>query len=52
MPKGATSAVKIQGADVQKLVDAVALGTLEKDRDWELTTSDCKGMDLDASDLK
>jgi hypothetical protein len=45
-------AVKIQGADVQKLVDAVALGTLEKDRDWQLTTSDCKGMDLDTSELK
>ncbi|MHB8835163.1 MAG: hypothetical protein ACYC9Y_05565 [Candidatus Methylomirabilia bacterium] len=45
-------AVKIQGADVQKLADAVALGTLEKDRDWELTTQDCKGMDLDTSDLK
>ena len=45
-------AVKIQGADVQELVDAVALGTLEKDRDWELTTQDCKGMDLDTSDLK
>ncbi len=44
-------AVKIQGADVQKLVDAVALGTLEKDRDWELTTQDCKGTDLDASEL-
>jgi hypothetical protein len=45
-------AVKIQGADVQKLADAVALGTLEKDRDWALTTADCKGMDLDTSDLK
>jgi len=45
-------AVKIQGADVQKLADAVALGTLEKDRDWELKTQDCKGMDLDTSDLK
>ena len=45
-------AVKIQGADVQKLIDAVALGTLEKDRDWKLTTQDCKGMDLDTSDLK
>lgn len=45
-------AVKIQGADVQKLVDAVALGTLEKDGDWKLTTSDCKGVDIDTSDLK
>jgi hypothetical protein len=48
-----SGAVKIQGADVQKLVDAVALGTLEKGgRDWELKTQDCKGLDLDASDLK
>jgi hypothetical protein len=45
-------AVKIQGADVQKLSDAVGLGTLEKDRDWVLTTKDCKGMDLDTSELK
>jgi hypothetical protein len=45
-------AVKIQGADVQKLADAVALGTLEKDRDWELKTQDCKGLDLDTSELK
>lgn len=46
-------AVKIQGADVQQLADAVALGTLEKSgRDWKLTTQDCKGMDIDASDLK
>jgi len=44
-------AVKIQGADVQKLIDAVALGTLEKDGDWELTTSDCEGVDLDTSEL-
>ena len=45
-------AVKIQGADIQQLVNAVALGTLEKGRDWELTTQDCKGVDLDTSDLK
>ena len=45
-------AVKIQGADVQKLSDAVALGTLEKDGDWKLKTQDCKGTDLAASDLK
>jgi len=44
-------AVKIQGADVQKLLDAVALGTLEKDGDWVLTTSDCEGVDLDTSEL-
>ena len=45
-------AVKIQGADIQQLINAVALGTLEKNRDWELTTSDCKGMDLDTAELK
>ena len=46
-------AVKIQGADVQKLADALGFGSLEKGgRDWELTTSDCQGMDLDTSDLK
>jgi len=45
-------AVKIQGADVQQLAAAVGLGTLEKGRDWELTTQDCKGMDLDTSELK
>ncbi len=45
-------AVKIQGADVSQLAKAAALGTLEKGRDWELTTQDCKGMDIDASDLK
>ena len=45
-------AVKIQGADIQQIVKAVGLGTLEKGRDWALTTSDCKGSDLDTSDLK
>jgi len=45
-------ALKIQGADVQKITSAVGLGTLEKDRDWELKTKDCKGLDIDASDLK
>jgi len=45
-------AVKIQGADIQQLVNAVALGTLEKGRDWELKTQDCKGTDLDTSELK
>lgn len=44
--------VKIQGADIQQILDVVALGTLEKDRDWQLTTKSCEGMDLDASDLK
>jgi hypothetical protein len=46
-------AAKISGSDVQPLADAAGLGTLEKDgRDWKLATSDCKGVDLDASDLK
>jgi len=46
-------AVKIQGADVQQLVNAVALGTLEKSgRDWQLTTQDCKGTDINVSDVK
>jgi len=46
-------AAKIAGSDVQPLSDAAGLGTLEKDgREWKLTTSDCKGLDLDASDLK
>jgi len=45
-------AVKIQGADVQQIANAVGLGTLEKGRDWALTTKDCKGTDLNASDLK
>ena len=45
--------VKIEGGDVQDIVEKVALGTLEKKgRDWELTTQDCKGTDLDASGLK
>ena len=45
-------AVKIQGGDVQKLADAAGLGTLRRAADWELTTQDCKGTDLDASGLK
>jgi hypothetical protein len=44
-------AVKIAGSDVQPLSDAAGLGTLAKDRDWALTTQDCKGVDLDASGL-
>lgn len=44
-------AIKIQGADVQKLADAAGLGTLEKDRDWELKAEDCTGTDIDASEL-
>ena len=46
-----SGAVKIQGADIQKLIDLVALGTLEKDGDWKLTTQTCDGMDLDTSGL-
>jgi len=46
-------ALKIEGADVSQLPKAVGLGTLEKSgRDWELKTSDCKGKDLDTSELK
>ena len=46
-------AVKIEGADVSQLPKVVALGTLEKSgRDWELKTSNCKGLDLDTSELK
>lgn len=45
--------VKLDGGDVQGLSEATALGTLEKARrDWELTTQDCKGTELDASGLK
>ena len=36
-------AVKIQGADVQQIANAVGLGTLEKGRDWELTTQTARG---------
>jgi len=43
--------VDIDGKDVQALSDAAALGTLEKDRDWELATEDCDGVELDASGL-
>ena len=44
-------AVKIAGNDVQPLSDAAGLGILTKDRDWTLTTQDCKGVELDASGL-
>jgi hypothetical protein len=44
--------VKIQGADVQLVANALGLGTLEKGRAWELKTDSCKGMDLNTSDLK
>jgi len=43
--------VEIGGKDVQELSEAAALGTLEKDRDWELTTTDCEGVELDVSGL-
>ncbi len=46
-----SGAVKIEGADVQQLANAVALGTLEKNRNWELTTQDCTGQEIDASGL-
>jgi hypothetical protein len=45
--------VKISGGDVQPISEAVGLGTIEKKgRDWELTAQDCKGNDLDISELK
>jgi hypothetical protein len=44
--------VKIDGADIQKLADALALGTLEKDRDWKLTTQNCKGYEVDTTELR
>jgi len=45
-------AVKISGGDVQHLADAAGLGVLEKDRDWELKTQNCKGTEVDVSELK
>jgi hypothetical protein len=43
---------KMGGDDVQKLSDAVGLGTLEKGRSgWELKTEKCEGQELDASGL-
>jgi len=47
-----SGAVKLQGADIQKIADVVGLGTVEKGRDWELKTENCKGLDIDASELK
>lgn len=45
-------AVKIDGSDVGDLAKAAALGVFEKARrDWERTTPDCTGVDLDASGL-
>lgn len=43
--------VKMEGGDVQKLTEAAGLGTLEKDRDWELKTESCQGMEIDTSAL-
>ncbi len=45
-------AVKIAGADVQKLSDAAGLGSLEKaGNGWVLKTRDCQAVDLHASGL-
>lgn len=45
-------AVKIAGADVQKLSDAAGLGSLEKaGSGWVLKTQDCQAVDLPASGL-
>ena len=45
--------VDIDGSDVQPLSDAIGLGVLEKKgRSWELTTEDCKGLDVDTSALR
>lgn len=46
-------AVKLAGGEIQQLVNAAALGSVEKSgRDWQLTTKDCTGKDLDTSELK
>jgi hypothetical protein len=45
-------AVKLESGDANELAKAAALGVFEKGRrDWELSTQDCAGTDLDASDL-
>lgn len=44
--------VKISGSDVQPLSEAAGLGVLEKERDWELKTKDCKGTEVDTSALR
>lgn len=45
-------AVRVEGADVQKISDAAGLGFLEKDaRDWTLKTMDCQAVDLPTSGL-
>jgi hypothetical protein len=45
-------AVKIESGDAGDLAKAAALGTFEKGRrDWEHSTQDCTGTDLDASEL-
>ena len=44
--------VKIAGADVQKILDATGLGSIEKDgTGWTLKTKDCQAVDLPASGL-
>ena len=44
--------VKIDGADVQRIVDAAGLGALEKDgAGWTLKTRSCQAVDLPASGL-
>jgi len=45
-------ALKIAGADVQKISDATGLGSIEKDgTGWALKTKDCQAVDLPASGL-
>ena len=44
--------LKIAGADVQKISDAVGLGSIEKDgAGWTLKTKECQAVDLPASGL-
>ncbi len=44
--------MRVEGADVQKIHDAVGLGILEKvGRDWTLKSADCQAVDLPASGL-
>lgn len=45
-------AIKIPGGEIQALSEAAGLGTLEKDGAWKLTTQNCKGTDLDTSELQ
>lgn len=44
--------IDIDGGDVQKIAEAVGLGTISQDgRDWILETSDCQGMTVNLEDL-